>query len=354
MLLPSGKTPASKYDLKAVDPTKILPDLDMRILGALFQRAMQETYGYSIAGNLGASSAIDEDLNIVTKANLDDFAPYLAKLIQTYVANNSFLEVDASSTANSIILNPRKISDIVSPNGNNYSSLASLPFAYRDNLSFTFRAKDTSTSTVQIQITGLAGLSGAIDVVDELGSSSVTIVENRFYQIVLTGTSGTKKAVIKNIGATLAEAIAGTNNTKFLTPYLSSNLPIVRVAKTTPQNLVDSVWTKITGFSIDLNVGNYWNAGTQKFIPPAGTYQLNLGTNAVGNQNYGNVINLYKNGSPTIFGLQVSGVANQQNKVAYSEVVTANGTDEFEVYSLMFGAGTLTLQETIFLMYKIR
>lgn len=154
--------------------------------------------------------------------------------------------------------------------------------------------------------------------------------------------------------SSLPEAIAGTNNTKFLTPYLASNLPIVRVVKTTPQNLVDSVATKITGFSIDLNVGNYWNAGTQKFIPPAGIYQLNLGTNAVSNANYGNIINLSKNGVVTIYGLQMSGFANQQNKVSYSEVVTANGTDEFEVYSLMFGSGTLTLQETIFSMYKIR
>lgn len=256
--------------------------------------------------------------------------------VSRFAANNFYID---SGTANAYILT------LAASMTNPVSSTV----GYFVGMTIRFRAGNANSgaSTVNVNSAGVKNLKKEDGTTDLAAGDIPTDIDVMFRY------NGTAFCLVRN-AATLPEAIAGTNNTKFLTPYLASNLPIVRVAKTTPQNLVNSVWTKITGFSIDLNIGGYWNAGTQKFIPPAGTYQLNLGTNAASNSAYGNAINLYKNGSATIYGLQMSGTANQQNKVSYSEVVKANGTDEFEVYSLMFGTGTLTLEETIFSMYKIR
>ena len=352
-LLASGKTGANKYDLKAVDATKILPDLDMRLLAETEQRMMEETLGWSPSGNLGASAAFDADLSIITKANIADYIKYRAQMIQTYVANNSFLAVNASSTANAITLEPAKISDIDSPNGTNYAKTTSLPFAYRDNLSFCFKAKDTSTSTVQIQITGLSGLVGAIDAVDEDGNTP-SIVSGRYYRIVLTGTSGTKKAIVMGmLKATLSEAIAGTNNTKFLTPYLASNLPAFRIAKQTPQNLSNGVATKITGFTVDFDLGNYWSAIDSRYTPPAGTYQFNFVVNTTSGANYSYVASLYKNGVLTSYG-QINFAPAAPLKNTASELISMNGTDYIEIYVTMSGVGTLTLNEVFFSIFKIR
>jgi hypothetical protein len=239
-LLASGKTGANKYDLKAVDATKILPDLDMRLLAETEQRMMEETLGWSPSGNLGASAAFDADLSIITKGNIADYIKYRAQMIQTYVANNSFLAVNASSTANAITLEPAKISDISSPNGTNYAKTTSLPFAYRDNLSFCFKAKDTNTNAVQIQITGLTGLSGLVDLVDEAGNAlpANSIIAGRYYRIFLTGTSGTKKAVLQTTNVsnastttkgivellTNAELAAGTDTTRAATAAAIASL----------------------------------------------------------------------------------------------------------------------------------
>lgn len=211
-ILASGKDGSDKYDIKADDATKVLPALDFRQLAQSLQNSLEQTQGYSLSGEKGASDAIVTDLSIITESNIADYDESLSQIIQTYVANNSYLDVDTSSAANSIILKPRIIADIDAPNGNNYALSASLPFAFRDNLRFCFRATLTNTGATQIQITGLSGLSGAIDLVDEDGDDLVggEIVQNRFYEIILTGTDTTKEAILVK-GGLESQYLSGKN-----------------------------------------------------------------------------------------------------------------------------------------------
>ena len=196
--LASGKVGSQRYANN--DPLKACPALDDIQTIQQDQRIAEETQGYSLSTNEGSADSFNSSLSIITAANVSNYDQFRAQSIQTYVANNSYLEVDAASTANNIILAPRKISNIVSPDGVNYSKTASLPFAFRDNLKFTFRATLNNTNATQIQITGLAGMSGAVDIVDEFGAnlSGGEIVAGKFYDIILTGTTGTKKVILKS------------------------------------------------------------------------------------------------------------------------------------------------------------
>lgn len=196
-ILASGKTGAQRYDDNNVN--KPVADLDIIEISQQSQRAFEETQGWSYSNVKGSSESEAADLSVIEEADVGDYDQSFAQMIQTFVANNSYLEVNGSSTANNIILEPRKIADVNSPNGANYAKAASLPFTFRDNLKFTFRATETNTGAVQFSITGLSGLSGAIDSIDELGSALTggEIVAGSFYDIVTTGTATTKKVILR-------------------------------------------------------------------------------------------------------------------------------------------------------------
>jgi len=193
-LLAYGKTGANKYDLRSNDPNKVLPRLDVRQIAQNNQRALQQTQGYSLSGEEGSASAIDGSLSIIDDANIGTYDDSMAKMIQTYVANASRLVVDGGSTANSLILNPPVISPGNSPNGTDYSEATSLPFAYKEGLRFTFLATLSNTGAVQVQIPGLSGLVGSVDLVDENGNSLIEgdVVVNNYYTIIAKDISGDK------------------------------------------------------------------------------------------------------------------------------------------------------------------
>lgn len=193
-VLPSGKTGANKYDLRSNDPNKVLPRLDVRQIAQNNQRAYQQTQGYSLSGNEGAASAIDGSLSIIDDTTIGNYDDSMAKMIQTYVANASRLIVDGGSTANSLILNPPVISPGNSPNGTDYSEATSLPFAYKEGLRFTFLATLSNTGAVQVQIPGLSGLVGSVDLVDQDGNNLIQgdIVVNNYYTIIAKNISGDK------------------------------------------------------------------------------------------------------------------------------------------------------------------
>lgn len=236
-ILASGKTGAQRYANN--DLAKPVAALDMIQIGQQTQRASEETLGWSYSNEEGsADSQPASSLKPITAANVGDYDPYLAQIIQTYVANNSYLE--CSGTANAISLAPRKIADIASPDTTNYAKATSLPFTFRDNLRFTFRATNTNTAATQITIPALAGLSGSIDVVDEAGANLVggEIIAGKFYEIITTGTSGTKKLILKTISIadasttakgivellTNAELAAGTDTTRAATAAAIASL----------------------------------------------------------------------------------------------------------------------------------
>ena len=237
-ILASGKTGSQRYANN--DLAKPVPALDMIELGQQTQRALEETQGYSLSNEEGSSASQNDDLSIIAAGDVSDYDSTLAKLIQTYVANNSYLDVDPSSTANNIILTPRKIADITSPDGTNYAKATSLPFNFRDNLKFVFRAAATNTDAVTISIPALAGLSGSIGLLDEQGSALTAgrIVANKYYTAITKTISTVKKLLLveatlpssstSNAGsvqlATDLEALATSNTSHALTP---SNLAAV-------------------------------------------------------------------------------------------------------------------------------
>ena len=354
-LLASGKTGEQRYEDNNAD--KPVPDLDLITLTQNLKSSLQQTRGWSLSNEKGSSESQAPQLSIIDEANVDDYSTALPQMIQTFVSNDSYLDLDPASTANNLILIPRKIGNENSPNGTNYSENTSLPFKYRDNLKFTFRAALNNTGPVQVSIPALSGLSGAIDIVNELGTNSVTIVQNKFYEIVLTGASGTKEAIIKNIGASLAEAIAGTDNTKFLTPYLASNLPAFRAAMQTPRNLTHLVATKITGFVVDYDIGNYWNAGSSRYTPPAGKYKVNVIANGICANDFAMIWGIYLNGNPTVYNSIIGySKGNAGIKLPNNQTITVNGTDYLEVFVTMNYASpaTLTLNELFLEIEKER
>ena len=207
--LASGKVGSQRYANN--DALKSCPALDDIQTIQQDQRIAEETQGYSLSTNEGNPDSLNSSLSIINAGNVSNYDQFRAQTIQTYIANNSYLEVDAASTANNIILAPRKIANIVSPDGVNYSKTASLPFAFRDNLKFTFRATLTNTNSTQLQITGLAGMSGAVDIIDEAGVNLIggEIVAGKFYDIILTGTSGTKKVILKSSAIDATATVKG-------------------------------------------------------------------------------------------------------------------------------------------------
>jgi hypothetical protein len=156
--------------------------------------------------------------------------------------------------------------------------------------------------------------------------------------------------------ATLAEAIAGTNNTKFLTPYLASNLPFIRGSKSGPFTLTDLVWTKITSPTIVGQIGNYWNPATNQLILPAGIYSISITAEIVGSTStFVAAGNIYFNGSASGEGFRAIGVATGGPiKPSFNQALAVNGTDVLEFYALANGPGTLTLNSFYFTVFKIR
>lgn len=221
-ILASGKTGAQRYDDNNV--AKPVPDLDFIEIGQQTKRAFEETQGWSYSNNKGSTDSQATDLSIIEEGDVSDYDASFAQLIQTYVSNNSYLEVKGSSTANNIILEPRKIADVNSPNGTNYAKTTSLPFTFRDNLKFVFRATDTNTGAVQFSITGLSGLSGAIDSTNENGDALTggEIVSGKFYEIITTGTATTKKVILRQ--PTVREASTTEKGTSYIpNPITISN-----------------------------------------------------------------------------------------------------------------------------------
>lgn len=154
--------------------------------------------------------------------------------------------------------------------------------------------------------------------------------------------------------ATLPEAIAGANNTKFLTPYLASNLPVLSVEKQIPSTLLSNVWTKMTGFSTSVQIGDYWSGN--KYTPPSGQYQFNLSAQgtAAGTGVFDIWVYLYKNGVVSGYGSVMGQVNPRYTTAATSGIFDTNGTDEWEVYVKMSGVDTLNLDKVFFSIQKIR
>jgi len=184
-LIPSGKTAIDKYDNRTVNTEKVLPRLDMQLLASNLQYLAEITQGYSLSGNEGYAQA-QNLLSTITVGNYADYSNALSKMISTLVAHRNFLDVDPSSTANAIILIKSKITTEDAPSGvGNFTREEELPFKFKSNLSFTFKAKDTNTGAVTVNIVGLNGLSGSIPLKNQDGTTLLPndIIQNYIYEI---------------------------------------------------------------------------------------------------------------------------------------------------------------------------
>ena len=204
-ILASGKTGFDKYDLEENDVEKVFTRLDARTLAESLQYLLEATRGWSYTGNEGKDTARNnEALAIMNANNLSSFSSDFLKGLNTIISFANFLDVDPLSTANSIILKQTKIVNVNAPDGANYCKDNVLPFTFVDNLTFRFKAKFTNTNAVQIQISQLAGLSGSVSLLNELGQELVAgdIIENKYYTImansVTVGETTTKRFLLKS------------------------------------------------------------------------------------------------------------------------------------------------------------
>ncbi len=197
-ILPSGKTGADKFENRATDPNKVLDRLSMRIIAQSLRKFYEVVRGWSYSGDEGSSTAIDDDLSLITSSNIADYESTFTQGLNTLIAFNNTLDVDGSSTASDIVLVPKKISSDVSPNATDYSTDCPLPLKYQDDLEFTFRAIAENPTAVTISIPDLSGLSGTMDLVDESGNDLVggELTVGKYVRIKLKTISSVKKAIL--------------------------------------------------------------------------------------------------------------------------------------------------------------
>ena len=233
-ILASGKTGANKYDLLENDPLKVLTRLDARQLAEALQYLSEVTQGYSLSGDEGSSDALVTDLSIIDTTNITTYKPKLTQALQTLIAHQNTLDVDGTTTANAIVLIPKKISADAAPNAVDYTIVAPLPLKWQDDLQFTFRATITNTTATTLSIPSLSGLSGAVDLLDESEAALVggEITIGKYVTVATKTITGNKKFILRKAlltqatetssgGAELAtqsEADAGTDDLRFITP----------------------------------------------------------------------------------------------------------------------------------------
>lgn len=199
-ILASGKTGADKFDLRTTAPTKIWDRLSARLFAQSMRKFFEVVRGWSYSGDEGAATAINEDLSIITASNIADYESTFTQGLNTLIGFSNTLAVDGTSTANAIVLVPKKISSDVAPDSVNYSTNNPLPLKYQDDLEFTFTAIATNTEATTISIPSLSGLSGSIDLVDESGNDLVggELFNGKIVKIKTRTISSVKKVILIN------------------------------------------------------------------------------------------------------------------------------------------------------------
>jgi microcystin-dependent protein len=251
-VLASGKNGSNKYALRVDDPNKVFTRIDARQLAQNSQNGYEETQGFSLSGNEGSLEAIVPNLSIIDVSNINTYSKSLSKMIQTYVANASRLDVDGASTPNAIILQRPNISqNELDPNSTNNSKTASLPFKFKDDLRFTFRATSSNSGAMTVQIPELADLVGAVDIVDEqendLAGGEIFI--NKYYTIVAKTISTVKKFILIGTSSSSGGLVGG------LVPYASNIVPVGHL------ECDGSAISRVTYSSLFSVIGTLWGVG---------------------------------------------------------------------------------------------
>lgn len=276
-ILASGKSGSEKYDIfnKATgegDIEKTFTRLDARSLAEDFQFFYNVAQGYCQSGDEGKETAKNPALSVINASNLSSFSHKYTQALNTLISFANFLDVDSATTANSIVLKTIKITNEISPDGANHSQENPLPFAFKDNLTFRFKAKYTNTGAVQIQINNLTGLTGAVSLLKESGEQLVAgdIIENRYYTIiansVVVGEVTTNRFLLKN-------EVRQASSVSFGLTYL--NQPITIANNTTDAN--NDIDFTAGNFQFDDNSGEAFASAMTKRLDASWTAGNNQG-----------------------------------------------------------------------------
>lgn len=326
-ILASSKTGAAKYDLLENDPLKVLTRLDARQLAEALQYLAEVTQGYSLSGDEGSSDALVTNLSIINTSNIATYKPKLTQELQTLIAHQNTLAVDGTTTANAIVLVPKKISADAAPNAVNYTIVAPLPLKWQDDLQFTFRATIANTTATTLSIPSLSGLSGAVDLLDESGSALVggEITIGKYITVVTKTISGNKKFLLRK----------------------DKKLVAFRAFRnTSTQTIAAGTATKVQLNAETFDTNGYFDSATNYRFTPliAGYYQFFGICNITGITGNRLESMIYKNGSKTASGSSVSGTGDMVSVV--SDLIYMNGsTDYVELYVVQYSSdGNESLQ----------
>lgn len=118
------------------------------------------------------------------------------------------------------------------------------------------------------------------------------------------------------------------------------------------QALTTSVNTKITYTNELLDVGGYYDAANSKWTPPAGTYRISFVFRVGTNMGLGVTVNanIRKNGNQEATYTNVCG-GNYSQSSGVNVLIQANGTDYFEAYCYVDGAGDKVISGSVNLSY---
>lgn len=263
-ILASGVSAVTKYDNRTENAEKVLPRLDMRLLAVNLQYLLETTRGYSFSGNEGYSQA-QNTLSTITASNYLDYQKSLLQTISTLVSHRNYLDVDPASTANAITLIKSKITTENAPNGQNYARENELPFKFKNNLTFTFKAKDTNTGPVSLSIPALEGFTGSIPLVNQdlTSLSQNDIIQNYIYEIT-------------------ADA---TNSRFILTPHLRKATNLIQGVSFINKPITISNNTTDANNDIDFTAGNFvFSDGSGQAVVSALTKRLDASWTAGNNQ----------------------------------------------------------------------
>lgn len=230
--------------------------------------------------------------------------------------------------------------------------IAVIPFAFTGDgveTDFTLPAPPQFSANVRVAIAGIAQKAGTAFSID---GTTLSFVEAPPPGAPIFG--DIIQAVTIDIGAPSPGSVTASSIDAGQAAAIRAVLDIpdqpASVAFSAHKNGVDQTGiasgteTKVTFGAEDFDLGGYYDAATSRFTPPAGIYRLQaylyFAGGLVDQSDYG--ICFYRNGSKIkqrFLRASGTGLAGCE----FSCLVTANGTDYFEVYGAAYGTGTKTI-----------
>jgi len=181
-----------------------------------------------------------------------------------------------------------------------------------------------------------------------IGMSAVKSANSGTYGYLESGTSSgnsvTEAHFVSNTTAPFSIINARISNAKNAGTRLADSASFYAHKNGTDQTgVLPTTFTLVT-FGTAAISSTAYNTGTSRWTPPAGTYQISASLAITANVVSGSelTILIYKNGSAFYQADYYPG-ASSATSIGINRAVVANGTDYFEVYVYLAGAGNKTI-----------